>query len=152
MDARHRAVSLGVLAGVSDALVRVFVGAPAPFASATGVERVMLVALSATSLGLVASVGIPLYGAWQTGPGTETPTRLASMLGVAAGATTAATTLLVTASYVGAPFPEALRLRLVGPYLVTALATAVSAGVAALAGYLLAARDQSLAGGPERNA
>lgn len=142
MESRGRAVALGVLAGVGDALVRLYVGSPAPVSSPPGVERVVAITLFATVLALAATVGLPLVGAYWTRPRPESPVRLAATLGGAAGLAAAVVYLLVTARYVGALYLEAVRIRLVGPYLVDALATAVYAGLAGLAGFALASRNE----------
>lgn len=156
MDPQQRAALLGLLAGVAHTVVRVFVSQTVTAGPGGPSTALLAVSLVTTALSLAVIPGIPLYGAWtmdaDAAP-SRTRTRLAAVVGVATGVGVAASYPVLTAVTVGARFEEALLIRLVGPYLVNAVGPAVHSGVAALAGFLLAARGtDSGTTHPERKA
>lgn len=140
MNDAERAALLGLLTGFANTLVRLFVAESLSGSFATAPPLFVLQALASTLVSLAVIPGLPLYGAWQM-DATESPVRLAVVVGVCAGLGAVVSYPLLTALSVGAPFAEALGIRLVGPYLVNAVSPATYSGVAALAGFLLAGRN-----------
>jgi hypothetical protein len=140
MNDRQRSALLGLLVGVTHTFVRLF----APTSGATAIDAnltlVLVESLVTTGLLLAVVPGLPMYGAHRLTTSRSDPVRLAAVVAVGTGVGVLLTYPLLTAANAGAPFLEALRIRFVGPYLVNALSPAVYSGVAALAGFLLAAR------------
>jgi len=135
----QRAALLGLLAGVAHTLVRLFVAAPLAGGFTTATPLLLARSLASTLVSLAAIPGLVLYGAWQM-DGTAAATPLAGVVGVCTGLGVLVSYPLITATSVGAPFAEALAIRLVGPYLVNSVSPAAYGAVAALAGFLLAGR------------
>ncbi|CQH57064.1 uncharacterized protein HHUB_2475 [Halobacterium hubeiense] len=140
MNTQQRAAALGLVAGVVHTLVVLVALESLTGGFTTSTGRLFLQSLASTLVSLAVIPGVPLYGAWRMRV-RESPTRHAALVGVGAGVAVAVSYPLVTAASVGAPFGEALGIRLVGPYLVNGLSPAVYSGVAALAGFLLAGRN-----------
>lgn len=140
MSTQQRAAALGLAAGLVHTLVVLFAleSLTGGFTASTG--RLFLQSLASTLVSLVVIPGVPLYGAWRMGA-RDSPTRLAALVGVGAGVAVVVSYPVLTAASVGAPFGEALGIRLVGPYLVNGVSPAVYSGVAALAGFLLGQRN-----------
>jgi hypothetical protein len=141
MNDQQRAALLGLLVGVAHTLVRLFAPSHGATAIETNLTRVLLESLLTTGVVLAVVPGLPLYGAYRLSVSDSDPVRLAAVVAAGTGVGVLLSYPLLTAVSAGAPFLEAVRIRFVGPYLVNALSPAVYSGVAALAGFLLAARN-----------
>ncbi|GAA0275391.1 hypothetical protein [Halobacterium noricense] len=140
MNTQQRAAALGLLVGLAHTAMRLFVLESVTVGFTTATVQLILQSLVSTLLSLAVIPGLALYGAWQM-DSHESPIRLATLVGAGAGVAVVVSYPLLTAASVGAPFAEALGIRLFGPYLVNAVSPAVYSGVAALAGFLLAQRN-----------
>jgi len=140
VNPKQRAAALGLGVGLAHTLVVLFVVESVTGGFPTATADIVLGTLVSNVVSLAVVPGLPLYAAWQTDAGGEPPP-CAALGGVGAGVAVAVSYPLVTAASVGAPFAEALGVRLVGPYLVNALSPAAYSAVAALAGFLLAGRN-----------
>ncbi len=140
MNTQQRGAALGLVVGLVHTLVVLFALESLSGGFTTSTARLVLQSLASTLLSRAVIPGLPLYGAWRMGI-DESPTRHAALVGAGAGVAVVVSYPVLTAVSVGAPFGEALGIRLVGPYLVNGISPAVYSGVAALAGFLLAGRN-----------
>jgi hypothetical protein len=140
VNTQQRAAALGLAAGLVHTLVVLFALESLTGGFPTSTARLLLQSLASTLVSLVVIPGLPLYGAWRMDV-HESPTRLAAFVGAGAGVAVVVSYPVLTAVSVGAPFGEALGIRLVGPYLVNGISPAVYSGLGALAGFLLGQRN-----------
>lgn len=140
VNSQQRAVALGAVVGVVHTLVVLLALESLTGGFTTATAQLVLQSLASTLVSLAVIPGLPLYGAWRLGD-SDSPVRHAALVGVGAGVAVVVSYPVVTAVSVGAPFAEALGIRLVGPYLVNGVSPAAYTGVGALAGFLLAGRN-----------
>ncbi|MCD2203451.1 hypothetical protein [Halobacterium sp. KA-6] len=140
MNTQQRAAALGLAAGLVHTLVVLFALESLTGGFTTSTARLLLQSLASTLVSLVVIPGLPLYGAWRMDV-HESPIRLAALVGAGAGVAVVVSYPVLTAVSVGAPFGEALGIRLVGPYLVNGISPAVYSGLGSLAGFLLGQRN-----------
>lgn len=142
MQTWKRAALLGVLVGLVHTAVRLLIIDSVTASPPGSRDTLVLQSLAVTVVSLAVVPGLPLYGGWRVdGDEALSDTKLAAVVAVGTGVAVVVSYPAVTTVSVGAPLSETLQGWLVETYVVNAVGPSVHAGVGALAGLLLAARN-----------
>jgi len=142
MDDTPLAALLGIVVGLTQTVVRLFVVESVNTTPFDNVFEVALQSLLLTSLLLAIVPGAAVYGATRFDAPVDRPVRLAAAVAAGTGVAVALSYPVLSPISQGVPFLEVAELDTFVALSVNAVSPAVHSGVGALAGFLLGARSE----------